>query len=255
MTPYSSRRGSGDVVLESRHLIGLFVVMVIIFGVVFVLGYELGRNQYNTQVRASSPETAAASDAAPAVHTALAAKPAAPNAEPSSADAKSGDDSPPPTDWDFYKAADSTPPAPYLEKPAKNAATQPASSPALTAKPANSSVSSPAPTPPPAPNTSASRPGKPNTGSANPQMAKAPSMDAPLIPRGTILLQVAALDRESDALALAEVLEQKKFPTVIVPPGADKFYHVQVGPYHDLESAIAARNALENAGFKSIIKR
>src|SRR5271169_3238897 len=49
----SNRNISGDVVLESRHLIGLFVMMVVIFGVVFVLGYELGRNQVTGQVRAS----------------------------------------------------------------------------------------------------------------------------------------------------------------------------------------------------------
>ena len=40
--------------LESRHLVGLFVLMVVIFGVVFVLGYELGRNQYGEQVRAAT---------------------------------------------------------------------------------------------------------------------------------------------------------------------------------------------------------
>ena len=41
----SKKSSSGDVVLESRHLVGLFVLMVAIFGVVFLLGYELGRNQ------------------------------------------------------------------------------------------------------------------------------------------------------------------------------------------------------------------
>ena len=37
--------------LESRHLVGLFRSNGMIFGVVFLLGYELGRNQYGDQVR------------------------------------------------------------------------------------------------------------------------------------------------------------------------------------------------------------
>jgi DedD protein len=76
-----------------------------------------------------------------------------------------------------------------------------------------------------------------------------------LIPRGSILLQVSAMTKESDALAMAQQLQQKKFPTIVIPPGADKFYHVQVGPYADAKSADAARAALEKAGFKTIVKR
>ena len=80
-------------------------------------------------------------------------------------------------------------------------------------------------------------------------------MNGPLIPHGSILLQVSAMTKESDALAMAQQLQQKKFPTIVIPPGADKFYHVQVGPYSDPKSADAARAALEKAGFKSIVKR
>ena len=35
--------------LESRHLVGLFLLLVVIFGVVFTLGYLLGRSQYDTK--------------------------------------------------------------------------------------------------------------------------------------------------------------------------------------------------------------
>src|SRR5437660_11506336 len=41
---------SGDLALESRHLVGLFLLMVVIFGVVFSLGYLLGRNQGETKL-------------------------------------------------------------------------------------------------------------------------------------------------------------------------------------------------------------
>ena len=41
----------GDWVLGGRHLFGIFVLLVVIFGMVFTLGYLLGRNQYDMQLR------------------------------------------------------------------------------------------------------------------------------------------------------------------------------------------------------------
>ena len=38
-------------------------------------------------------------------------------------------------------------------------------------------------------------------------------------------------------------------------PTSDNFYRVQVGPYSDVKAAEAAKNALDRAGFKAIIKR
>ena len=46
------KKSGGDFVLESRHLVGLFMLLVVIFGVVFTLGYLLGRSQYDTKVLA-----------------------------------------------------------------------------------------------------------------------------------------------------------------------------------------------------------
>src|ERR1700739_3396056 len=47
------KKSGGDFVLESRHLVGLFMLLVVIFGVVFTLGYLLGRSQYDTRLRAA----------------------------------------------------------------------------------------------------------------------------------------------------------------------------------------------------------
>jgi cell division septation protein DedD len=69
------------------------------------------------------------------------------------------------------------------------------------------------------------------------------------------MLQVAAVLHQDDALALAQALQQKKFPAFVITPGADKYYRVQVGPYPDNLSASNARQELEAKGFKSIIKR
>src|SRR5487761_530549 len=51
----TSRRGGGDRVLESRHLIGLFLGVVLLCCVFFTLGYVMGKTQYgNSPVQAAS---------------------------------------------------------------------------------------------------------------------------------------------------------------------------------------------------------
>src|SRR5260370_10622788 len=49
-----NRGGAGERVLESRHVIGLFMLMLLFSGVFFTLGYVMGRNEYDGQVRAST---------------------------------------------------------------------------------------------------------------------------------------------------------------------------------------------------------
>jgi cell division septation protein DedD len=102
----------------------------------------------------------------------------------------------------------------------------------------------------------AAAPAAPKPAAASPvPSAKSYSTNAPPLAKGAIMLQVAALVRESDALALAQALQQKKFPSLVVNPSTDKFYRVQVGPYADAQAAAAARRELESKGFKSIIRR
>lgn len=234
-----------DVVLESRHLIGLFVVIVVIFGVVFSLGYELGRNQVGTHVQAAaappdSDATAPEPALKPEVITNPASSAATSSAKPMTGDKIASQPAAPASDWDFYKSADSNPPAAHLEKPAKTERVNPAAS-QPAAIPPKTTIN--------APRT------KPTPVTMPVKSTRSPSMDAPLLPHGSILLQVAALTRQSDALSMASILHQKRFPAIVVPPGADHYYHVQVGPYRDVAAANHAREALEKAGFNSIIKR
>jgi DedD protein len=258
----SKKSSSGDVVLESRHLVGLFVLMVAIFGVVFLLGYELGRNQYGDQVRAASavPEddagaTAKPSEkifavqptAQPASHPAPAKSTPAASSKDAAANIKPASNDGPPADYDFYKLGQPNQPPPHLSAPPKKPAPQPPSKGAtptinVAGKPA---ASAPVKSQPPAAAIKPSSSGK----------SQSASLNAPLIPKGSILLQVSAMTKESDALKIAQELQEKKFPAIVIPPGADKFYHVQVGPYADTKAADAARAALEKAGFKSIVKR
>jgi septal ring-binding cell division protein DamX len=217
------KKSGGDFVLESRHLVGLFLLLVVIFGVVFTLGYLLGRSQYDAKLRAAvGPPPGTEVQAAPAAPKAK----AKPDAENSQLPKKN-------SDFDFYHSADQQAPANHLQPASKSL---PASaSPAGSAKPAAASSSVPAKT-------------------AKPSNPSSVGEDG-LVPKGAIMLQVAAVLHQDDALALAQALQQKKFPAFVLTPGADKLYRVQVGPYTDNQSAANARQQLEAQGFKSIIKR
>lgn len=127
-------------------------------------------------------------------------------------------------EWDFYPG----------KKPEEKTA-RPAAVPTSTSRPA-----APAPAPKSAP---------------APPVRPLVRYQAPRIPRGAFVLQVAALKGESDALALTDALQQKKFPAYVVTPASDKLYRVQVGPYADQQSADIAKRSLAHEGFKAIIKR
>ncbi|MGA9883980.1 MAG: SPOR domain-containing protein [Candidatus Acidiferrales bacterium] len=213
----SGKRGGGDRVLESRHLVGLFLGVVLLCGVFFSLGYVMGKTQYGGAVHASSadmnaPVRGARTRPTPADSPAAAAS--APNAG----------------EWDFYgKKQDDDD---HLQSPAKKSSPWASSSPAT---PAPMAKAAPARSFREVPATARFR--------------------APRITRGAIVLQVAALRHQGDALAMAEMLQQKRFPSFVVTPASDSFYRVQVGPYRNERAAESARRALERAGFKAIIKR
>src|SRR5580693_3942404 len=96
------KKSGGDFVLESRHLVGLFMLLVVIFGVVFTLGYLLGRSQYDTGLRAAVSKPAEADSPA--------SPPVAKSKDKSVKSAKLDNDNPPPqqtgSDWDFYHSAE-----------------------------------------------------------------------------------------------------------------------------------------------------
>jgi DedD protein len=208
----NGKRGGGDRILESRHLVGLFLGVVLLCGVFFTLGYVMGRTQYGGPVHAAESPTKASSAAA------AAAKEKQPDASvtPSS------------PDWDFYGKKDNN----HLEPAAKVPAPAVAST---GGKPASAPVSQPQPV-----ETAAKPPAR---------------FQPPRILKGAIVLQIAALTHESDALAMADALQAKKFPSFVVAPTTDNLYRVQVGPYADEQAADSAKSALDRDGFKAITKR
>jgi cell division septation protein DedD len=225
----SSNRRGRDWVLGGRHLAGVFVLLVVLFGMVFTLGYLLGRHQYDAQLQAAASIVPGRPDIIPD------RMPDRNNDKPGKANRGATGSSPdkaekpaaPPLDWDFYRSADPAKPAePLPESPKSIVPGRPLAS---------------APTKP------ASRIDSPRS--------NLKAVSPPAIPKGAVVLQVAAMTRRSDAVALAQALQQKKFPAFVLPPGASHFYRVQVGPYADPQSADLARQKLESQGFKAITRR
>jgi cell division septation protein DedD len=222
MASGGKRGGAGERVLESRHVIGLFMLMLLFSGVFFTLGYVMGRNQIDSPVRAATdffmkPEHSV-------LPKAEASSKRANNPAPATAPTNTG--APPNSEWEFYHAGDSKKPEDHLKSVS--------AAPVLSRKNSPVLVKSTAP---------------PRTAGTS---SKAPS--APASPSGAYILQVSALRKESDALELATRLQKKKFPAFVVSPQSDNYYRVQVGPYADLKAADVAKKGLEDAGFKPIVK-
>ncbi|MDQ1410319.1 MAG: DedD protein [Acidobacteriaceae bacterium] len=212
------RRGAGERVLESRHVIGLFLLMLVFSAVFFTLGYVMGRNQYDGQVRAANtqrdlPDAVIKKSDSGLKHATNVPATNAPAPEESN----------PNSDWEFYSAGKQKESGDHL-KPVPPSGV----SPSANTTPQNNHNSKPAP-----------------------QVFESPKAPQP----GGYTLQVMAVRRESDALDLAKRLVKNKFPAFVLTPQGSKYYRVQVGPYSDKKSAEAAKKGLEGAGFRAIVKR
>ena len=218
----SGRRSAGERVLESKHVIGLFLLMLLFSGVFFSLGYVMGRNQYDGQVRAANSfagriENVVAPKKEPAPKKSAQAPPESNDSDPATPNSS--------PDWEFYK--NNKPPSsdPHLEPVAKPA-DAPAPSKTISTRTPVQTVTTPA---------------------KNSKPAVAP----PTVPSGAYVLQVAALQKQDDALAVAGTLQKKHYLCYVQPPQKDKYYRVQVGPFKDRKAADAAKQGLENEGFKA----
>src|SRR5208337_929720 len=119
------KRGAGDRVLESRHVIGLFLLMLVFSGVFFTLGYVMGRNQYDGQVRAASdgmgrPDIVKSSKLDPAPKRTAEAPADGVDSDP--ATSTSSDNT-----WKFYDNDKSSKVAPHLEPAPKSPVAPPVS--------------------------------------------------------------------------------------------------------------------------------
>jgi cell division septation protein DedD len=238
------KRGAGERVLEGRHVIGLFLLMLLFSAVFFSLGYVMARNQYAGQVRADGGKDGLLDapvigkpEIAPKRTTgkASAAKSSSASGSTTSSGATNspGSASAPAaapvavSDWEQF----STP-----EKPKQSESHLKTAAPgAMSSAPKVPSAST--------------------TGNTNSKPTPT-SSDSPRATQssGGYTLQVIAVRRQADAMDLARRLQKKKFPAFVLSPQGNKLYRVQVGPYADQKSAEAAKKGLENAGFKAIVK-
>src|SRR5215813_2845944 len=127
------RSSAGERVLEGRHVIGLFTLMLLFSGVFFTLGYVMGRNQLDGQARAESlPPRSAEASVPMKSDPRTKATPQVPanKANSDTADAQ------PKSDWDFYHTegvderktvANNPPPKPAPSMPASEPRAAPVS--------------------------------------------------------------------------------------------------------------------------------
>ena len=224
MQKNGKRGGGGDRVLESRHLVMLFLSVVLLCGVFFTLGYVMGHTQYG---------------AAPVHAENVPTHPTPAPAQPKKSPLRDTSVPAPTTKSPCDSSWDNCTTNPPEEKPVVTPA--PSKSKPKAEPIPNAKVSGPT-TPVPIPGAAAKSPSSPAKNTAPP------------VSKNGIILQVAAVKQQRDAMQMADELMKKKFAAFVVDSKADGFYHVQVGPYADKASAEAARHALEDAGFKAIIK-
>ena len=220
---YGGHRGAGERVLEGRHVIGLFLGVILLSGLFFTLGYVMGLHQ--SEARASSDDLPAKAELRNPPKPEAASKRAS-KTTPAEPPSETG--APASSEWEFYHAGEKEKGEDRLKPSASSPAPQLQSAPVPINSPAASHRAS-------------------NAGSKGPS--------SPTMPANAYSLQVAAMSREVDALDLAKVLQKKKFPAYVLGPHGDKYYRVQVGPYADLIAADEARKGLEGAGFKAFVKR
>jgi cell division septation protein DedD len=234
-----------EITLGAGKLLGLFFLLAAICGVFFSIGYSLGRSSGREQALNDQPaQVNASSDPSPASSGSSQSKPLAAVAMKSGTPAPASDETNaanPQSSLTFYKAVQQNdngmPPATEASPTASTAAhgpkatanAGPAADPAAAGAAATSVLSSP----------------------------DVISHTSPVTGPGTIVVQIAAVSREDDAVALAGALRKKNYNVFVVnnPVTNDKFYHVQVGPFVSVAEAEAMKAKLVAEGYNPIIKR
>ena len=219
---YGGHRGAGERVLEGRHVIGLFLAVILLSGLFFTLGYVMGLHQSEASADALPGKPESRNPPKPEAVSKRANKAAL--GEPPTETAAPAD-----PEWEFYHAGEKGKADDRLKPPTSTPSAQLQQTAPVFVKSS------------PASRSATSNASKASNNAATPSTAYS--------------LQVAAMNKEVDALDLAKILQRKKFPAYVLSPHGDKYYRVQVGPYADLKAADLARRGLEDAGFKAFVKR
>lgn len=214
-----NENGEFELMVGNKQLLSIVFILMVLFGVVFTMGYFVGRN--------STPEmTAAAPPARPVPETTSSGRP-----EPA--------EGVPPSPAPASAPSPSTQPEAAEPKPAETQPVGAASNPPVT-QPVVQRVADAKPATPPVP--------KPAAEPAAP--AAAFSEPAP----GQSFLQVAAVKRP-EAELIVDVLKKKGFPAMVAPVPNDTLFRVLVGPMRDSAALAKTKADLETAGFRSLVRK
>jgi len=218
-----------EVTLSTGKLLFLFFALVALCAVFFSLGYAVGRGN-----REAAPPITEASTTTPVVQNAT--KPAAgvnaQQQQPAQSDCPQGATNCTPAQQpsNDTEASTSNELSFVKDKPADKNTAQPA---AGSSTPATGDKKPPADT----------------------AQNQAPS-NGIVLPATGIMVQVAAVSKQSDADALVNALRKKQYPVIVVNnvPGSSLF-HVQVGPFAQAKDAEAMQKKLQADGYNAIIKK
>jgi cell division septation protein DedD len=212
-----NEEGEFELVVGNQQLLMVLVVMFSLFGVVFSMGYFVGRSTAPDSASPSAEARPAAADS-----RAPAAGLTPPGAEPQVAPQQ--------------PAAPDVPLAPGQAK----VTTPVAAEPAKTEPPATTPIPEfkPPPPPPPAP------PAKP------PTEKRIPAAPEP----GQTYLQVAAVGKP-EAELVVDVLRKRGFSALVAPVPNSTKWRTLVGPLPDAAAMAKTRTDLQAAGFKEVIVR
>ena len=211
----STAQQDTEITLGTGRMLAIFFTFVLVCAFFFSIGFSLGRR--TTIVGVGSSVFAHTGTPATIVRPS-AAKNNAPQPTPQSGD------------FSFYKAvgeknADAAL-APQDSKAPASAATMPTSTTTTTTPPG----------------------GEPPKAAADAATATPASAG--------YYVQVAAVSRQEDAESLVEALKKKQYSAFSANnPTADKFFHVQVGPYTEMKDAEAMRARLIGDGYNPIVKK
>lgn len=241
-----------EITLGVGKLLGLFFLLAAICGVFFSIGYSLGRssgreqalNDQPAQVNADSGAAASApGENKPSAAVAVNSQTQTP--APGDSDAASQ-----PGHFTFYKAVQQSDNGPQVTEATQPATRTTDSKVVPAAAPMERSTETAAAGAPTTPAT-------PKAGLVGGSGREAVSHSSPVTGPGTLVVQIAAVSREDDAVALAGALRKKNYNVFVVnnPVTHDKFFHVQVGPFSTLAQAEAMKSKLSAEGYNPIIKR
>lgn len=227
-------RHDTELTLGSGMLLGIFVVLLLICGVFFILGYNMGR-------RGSPQPLAAVQSAAGALTSShvdnARAKPSAIGQAANLAPKQSTVVGPVP---DSVSSGSSTNPA------AGSPSAQPA---AVAPSPAAQSQFSAAQVrpalPPPA---TASQPAQSVTGAGGPNVQPA------LASAAALMVQIAAVSHVEDAQVLMNALRRRGYAVSARRDAGDGLIHVRIGPFSSRDEANQWRMKLLNDGYNAIVQ-